>query len=229
MGREFELRKEVVLPVSPEEVWAAVATPEGQAAWFMTAEEIGPDGAEVWDPPKHLVIKTPPGEDGSFHAFEYLIEGREGSAVLRFVHSGMSGDAWPDEYVDMTEMGWDCYLHSLREYLVHFGGRPAVYVEADGPASSTEWDAWNRFVERLGVAEAGDEVSLSVAGLPSQDGVVDIIRPGFVGIRTQDSLVRFHCRVPLGMPVAVGHHVYRPIDTGAYTEAWKAWLHSNFS
>ena len=229
MGREFELRKEVVLPVTPEEVWAAVATPEGQAAWFMTGEEIKPADAEAWDPPKHLVIKTPVGEDGSFHAFEYLIEGRDGSTVLRFVHSGMSGDAWPDEYVDMTAMGWDAYFHSLREYLLHFPGRPAVYVEAEAPASSAEVAAWDRFVAALGVSAVGDRASISLPGLPSQDGVVDIIGEGFVGIRTADSLVRFHGRMRLGMPVAVGHHVYTPIDAGAYTEAWKAWLGSNFS
>ncbi|SDM75165.1 SRPBCC family protein [Allokutzneria albata] len=229
MGREFELRKEVVLPVSPEEVWAAVATPEGQAAWFMTGEEIGPGDAETWDPPRHLAIKTPAGEDGSFHAFEYLIEGREGSAVLRFVHSGMTGDAWPDEYVDMTGMGWDTYFHSLREYLVHFRGRPAVYVEAEAPSVSVETAAWDRFVAALGVSEAGDRASISLPGLPSQEGVVDIIEEGFVGIRTADSLVRFHGRMRLGMPVAVGHHVYTPIDTDAYTAAWQEWLRSQFA
>ncbi|WP_086826221.1 SRPBCC domain-containing protein [Allokutzneria sp. NRRL B-24872] len=226
MGREFELRKEVVLPVSPEQVWQAVATAQGQAAWFMSTEDIAPADAEVWDPPKHLVIRTPQAEDGSFHAFEYLIEGREGTAVLRFVHSGMSGEAWPDEYVDMTSMGWNTYLHSLREYLVHFPGRPALYVEAEAPKSSVDSGAWDRLVAELGVAAVGDKASIPLPGLPSQDGVVDIIEESYVGIRTADSLVRFHGRARIGMPIAVGHHVYTPIDTDAYGKAWAAWLGS---
>ncbi|GAA4014964.1 SRPBCC domain-containing protein [Allokutzneria multivorans] len=229
MSREFDLVNEIVLPVTPEEVWAAVATPEGQAAWFMSGQAVEPSDAEVWDPPKRLVIRAPEGEDGSFDAYEYLIEGREGSTVLRFVHSGLIvGDQWPDEFEDMTRMGWGAYLHSLREYLVHFPGRPAVYVEAEGPERSATWPGWEHFITSLGPTEVGDEVSLTVPGLPEQEGVVDIVMPGFVGIRTGDSLLRFHCRVPFGMTAAVSHHVYSPIDVDAYAAAWKAWLGSAF-
>jgi hypothetical protein len=50
-------------------------------------------------PAGRLAIRTPKAPDGSVHAFEYLIEGRAGgSAVLRFVHSGVTGDDWNDEY-----------------------------------------------------------------------------------------------------------------------------------
>ncbi|MCP3805258.1 SRPBCC domain-containing protein [Allokutzneria sp. A3M-2-11 16] len=228
MGREFELRKEVVLPVSPEEVWSAVATPNGQAGWFMPGEEIGPGGAEVWDPPKRLVIKLPPGEDGSFHAFEYLVEGREDGTVLRFVHSGLTGAGWPEQYETMTSYGWDFYLHSLVEYLTHFPGRSTVYVEAEGPAASAEAAAWDRFVAALGVSAVGDRISVSLPGVPSQDGVVDIINEAFVGFRTEDSLVRFHSRKHMSMAVAVSQHAYSPIDADAYTAAWKAWLDTQF-
>lgn len=100
MGREFELPKEIELPASPEEVWRAIATEGGMAAWFMPME-IDPDSPEVveWDPPRKLRIHTPEAEDGSTQAFEYLIEGRNGgTSVLRFVHSGFLGADWSDEY-----------------------------------------------------------------------------------------------------------------------------------
>jgi uncharacterized protein YndB with AHSA1/START domain len=32
MSRDFEIRQEVVLGATPEQVWQAIATPEGQAA-----------------------------------------------------------------------------------------------------------------------------------------------------------------------------------------------------
>ncbi|HEU0129245.1 MAG TPA: SRPBCC domain-containing protein, partial [Pseudonocardiaceae bacterium] len=104
MSREFELHKEIELDASPEQVWQAIATGPGISSWFMGPHEIEPraggkitltigDFSEqatitAWDPPKRLAYQGAEDADGSFHAMEYLIEGREGgSTVLRFVHS----------------------------------------------------------------------------------------------------------------------------------------------
>jgi Uncharacterized conserved protein len=38
MPREFELRKEVALDATPEQVWEAIATGPGITAWFMPHE-----------------------------------------------------------------------------------------------------------------------------------------------------------------------------------------------
>ncbi|GAA4014949.1 hypothetical protein GCM10022247_42320 [Allokutzneria multivorans] len=228
MGREFELRLEIVLPASPEDVWTLVATPEGQGAWFMPGEEIGPDGAEVWDPPKRLALRLPAAEDGSFHAFEYVIEGHGSGTALEFVHSGVTGQGWSEEYEEITTIGWAFYLHTMREYLTHFPGRPNTYVEADGPASSAKQQAWDQLLATLGVSAVGDEVRLDVPGLPPQEGVVDIINDNFVGFRMADSLVRFHGRMRLGMPIAVSHHAYTSIDADSCARAWKAWLGTQF-
>src|SRR5262245_14061546 len=123
MAREFELHKEVVLAATPEQVWHAIATAEGSSTWRFPTPDLHPDCPDVaaCDPPRHLAVRTPAADDGSTQAFEYLIETRDGgTAALRFVHSGIFGDGWNDEYVDMTSMGWDMYLHTLGEYFTHF-------------------------------------------------------------------------------------------------------------
>ena len=134
MSREFEISKEIELASGPEQVWDAIATGPGISSWFMGPHEIDPAvGGKIkltvgefseqstitaWDPPKHLAYKTEPGEDGSFHAMEYLLEARDGgSTVLRFVHNGIVSGDWGDEYVAMTGYGWNFYLHTLQQYV----------------------------------------------------------------------------------------------------------------
>ncbi|MFC5950212.1 SRPBCC domain-containing protein [Pseudonocardia lutea] len=213
MSRPFEIRREVVLPVSPEEVWRAIATPEGQAGWFMT----GPDPAEVGaeideDAPNRLEQRF------GTQAIEYVLEAASGgTTVLRFVHSGMAEDDWGDEFETMTGFGWDLYLFTLGEYLRHFPGRPAVYVEAEAPNTP---DAWKRVLAALGDPAEGDAVE--VLGVP---GVVDKRTDHYLGVRTADALVRFHERSLIGMPVAVGHHDYRSgVDVQAEAAAWTRWF-----
>ncbi|MHA6797163.1 SRPBCC family protein [Pseudonocardia bannensis] len=234
MSREFEIRKEVTLEATPEQVWEAIATGPGLAAWFMAIEAPDRAQADAWDPSKHLVTRTPEAEDGTTHAFEYLIEAREGgSSVLRFVHSGILGDDWSAEYEDMTSHGWDMYLHTLTEYLKHFPGRPATYIEAEGPQASAQASAWPGVLEGLGLSRAptqGEQVRLTPAGLAPIEGVVDYVGPSFLGVRTADALLRFHGRAALGMAVAVGHHVYSDdVDQAAGEQAWKSWLEGLFA
>ncbi|HEY6423341.1 MAG TPA: SRPBCC domain-containing protein [Pseudonocardiaceae bacterium] len=230
MPREFELRKEIALPATPEQVWEAIATGAGLAAWFMPME-VNPDRADVtvWEPPRHLAIRTPEGEDGSTDAFEYLIEGRDkGSTVLRFVHSGVLGDDWRDEYESMASGGWDMYLHTLAQYLQHFPGQAATYVEADAPASSAADDGWAQLAPALGLNDplaTGNRVYLELSGLAPIEGVVDYVAPGFLGVRSADALLRFHHRTAIGMPIGVSHHLYSAsADRAAVEKAWQGWL-----
>lgn len=236
MSREFEIRKEVVLEATPEQVWQAIATPEGQAAWLFPPE-LDPDasGANAGaDPPNRLAVTTPTAPDGSFHAFEYVIEGRDGgTTVLRFVHSGMLSDDWGDDFAVMTGHGWDMYLHTLGEYLRHFAGRRATYVSADAPASSTDAETWPRLLRALGLGEdvaTGETVSVRVDGIGTVEGVVDYVQPTFVGVRSADALYRFHGRALMGMPTAVGHHLYADdVDHDEQAKAWEAWLAQVFA
>src|SRR5690606_40761530 len=97
--KKFEIRKEVVLEATPEQVWRAIATPEGQAAWSPDPYASHEGLTVEQDPPSRLTVRTPEAPNGAFHAFEYLIEARDGSTtVLRFVHSGFLGDDWDAEF-----------------------------------------------------------------------------------------------------------------------------------
>ena len=52
----------------------------------------------------------------------------------------------------------------------------------------------------------GDAVRLTPEGLEPLDGVVDYVRPNFVGIRTADALYCFFGRNAFGGPVALTIH-----------------------
>jgi uncharacterized protein YndB with AHSA1/START domain len=245
MARPFEVRKEIELEATPEEVWEAIATGPGIDGWFMGTNEVEPheggvarmtlpgwtseSTVKVWDPPNRFVTETDRGEDGRFMAFEYLIEGRGGgSTVLRFVHSGfLPDDEWEAEY-EALKTGDPAYLQKLAEYLKYFRGRTAVPVSAYGPQVDKE-RAWAVFKDALGltgeVAE-GDRVRSTPEGLPPIEGVVDYVSPDFLGVRTSDGLYRFiH-----GMgTVVVGHHIYADVDQQATERAWQSWIERAFA
>lgn len=133
---EFDIRREVVLPVGPEQVFEAVTT--GQANWLFPMPAT-PE-PEAWAPPTHFAVRQV-GEDGWFNALEYVIEAREGgTAVLRYVHSGVFTDDWDNQY-DGASKHTDFYLHTLGQYLGHFAGRSATYVSVSGPEPSRKPDA----------------------------------------------------------------------------------------
>ncbi|MGC9667806.1 SRPBCC family protein [Planosporangium sp. 12N6] len=245
MAKEFELRKEIALDATPEQVWDAIATGPGITSWFMTHEVEPGEGGKVvlsvgdftaesvvtgWDPPRRFEVRG--GADGTGQAFEYLIEGREGgSTVLRFVQSGFAGDDWETEYEAMSH-GWDMYFHTLAQYLTYFPGRTATYVLAEGPPGSAGERAWQVLLGDLGLTGAvapGDPVRVTPDGLPPLDGVVDYTGPTFLGVRTADGLYRFHGRAMIGMPLAVGHHVFADVDRREAEEAWRTWLHGLFA
>ncbi len=166
MARDFELRKEIDLEATPEQVWGG----DRHDLWARRLVHAYGDRARradvvVLDPPRRLALRVP-GDEGSTEAFEYLVEGRDGaSTILRFVHSGVLTGEWDDEV--SASLRWS-YRHLCR-------GR------GRGPI--------------------------------------------FLGVRTADSLIRFHGRASLGMPIAVSHHIYSTdVDHEAVAKAWQSQL-----
>jgi hypothetical protein len=171
------------------------------------------------------------GEPDQRYAFEYLVEARDGgSAVLRFVQSGVLGEDWETEYEAMSG-GWDLYFHTLGQYLRHFPGRRATFVSAEGPAVSATAQAWPVLLAALGLQgppAVGDRVRLT--GPELLEGVADHVTPNFLGVRTADGLYRFHGRAMLGMTIALGHHLYATeVDQKETERGWQSWLDRTFA
>ena len=232
MAKEFEIRREVELPATREQVWAAITTGTGGWLWPMEYEpRLGgaADGlgtVTAWEPPRHLAARVE-GENGWFNDVESVIEAREGGgAMLRWVHSGIFVDDWDTQY-DGAGKHTDFYLHTLGQYLRHFTGRGATYIAADGPAASTDRGAFEVLRGRLGLsseATAGDAVRVEVPGLQPRDGVVDYLTPHFVGIRTGEGLLRFFGRNAWGAPVGLALHLFGDVDREGTERAWRTWL-----
>ena len=238
MAKEFEIRREVELPATREQVWAAITSGTGGWLWPMEYEPRVGGRAEgsgtvtAWEPPTHFAVRAE-GENGWYNNLESVIEAREGGgAMLRWVHSGIFVDDWDTQY-DGADKHTDFYLHTLGQYLRHFAGLTAAYVAADGPAASTDPGAFEVLRRRLrlsGAAAAGDAVRLEVPGLEPRDGVVDYVTPQFIGIRTADGLYRFFGRNAWGMPVGMTLHLFAgDVDREATERAWQAWLDGTYA
>jgi len=223
----FEIQKEIELPASAEQVWAAIATGPGLAAWFMSMD-IDPNSSMVvaWQPGQHLAIQTPAEADGSSQTFDYRIDSAESAhTLLRFSHRGtMAGDA--NSYARMMGYGWDMYLYTLGQYLTHFAGQPAVYIEAEASASGP--DDWSLLLQALGGAASlglGSPISFDLGEAGIATGVIDYNTATFLGARTANALIRFHGRALIAMPIAVSHHAYgESVDAAAITAGWQSWL-----
>jgi uncharacterized protein YndB with AHSA1/START domain len=249
MAHPFELTNQFEVDATPEDVWEAIATGPGVDAWFMGRNEIEPreggttrmvmrDSTEeatvtAWEPPRRFASRTPEGPDGSFHAFEYLVEGREkGSTVVRWVHSGFLGENWEAEYEGLSE-GDPMYFDKLRVYLTHFRGRRATPVQVFGPQVPDRDKAWELLYRGLGLPASpslGDEVRLTPEGLPVLQGVVDWRSRDFLGVRTDDGIYRFMHISVFGGPTGVGHHIFVDgLDQAEAERAWASWLTGVFS
>ncbi|MER5645948.1 SRPBCC domain-containing protein [Streptosporangium sp. NPDC002524] len=245
MSHEFRLTHDVDLQATPEQVWEAIATGPGVDSWFMGKNEIEPrEGGRTsmampgftgeatvtaWEPPHRFGYRSDPGEDGAFMAFEYLVEGRDsGGTTLRFVHSGVLTGDWEAEY-DALRKGNPLYLRTLARYLEHFPGRTAVPVAAFGPQQPDQDRVWAGLTRAVGLSEQvreGDKVHFTVAG-QTVDGVVDtVLAPGFLGVRTDDALLRF---VGGGGVIMTGHHVFADVDRADAERTWGEWLASVYA
>lgn len=248
MPHEFEIELTADVAAAPEEVWAAIAAGPGIDSWFMGHTELEPReggrcsfemGGHVqhstvtaWEPGKRLAYRGDPGVDGSFMAFEYLLEGRDGgSTVVRLVHSGMLGDDWETEY-DAISKGDAMYFGTLVQYVEHFQGRAARHnALLAGPQVADARQVWDAFHAALGVppsAGVDTPARLALDGQPPIDGVVDYsAEPVAVGLRGDDWLIRLlH---GFQNTVVVEYHAFGDTDPAALNTAWQSWLNRTFN
>lgn len=242
MSRPFEVVRELDLPAHPEDVWTAMTA--DVAAWqFPGGLDLPADGSTpgapvvAWHPPRLFAVRTE-APDGTFNALEYALEAHAGgTAHLRYVHAGILGDGWEDQY-DAIGPHTDFYLHTLGEYLAHFRGRPVTYVGqpsagivASPPAAGAP-DAMDALRIALGVKEpaVGDAVRASLGDASPLDGVVDYATPHFLGVRTADALYRFFGRNAFGSTVGMSVHSFATTtDAEAEEAALQRWLDGLYS
>lgn len=249
MAHEFEVRDEVTVEATPEDVWTAITTGPAVDSWFMGRTEIEPreGGAarlavagftiestvSAWEPGKRYAFRGAETTGGTLHAFEYLIEARAGgSTVIRLVHSGFLGnDDWEAEY-DAMGKGDRMYLRMLAAYLTHFRGRTAVCnLFLPGPHVPDRGRVWDAFTGAFGLAgpvTRGNPVRLAVDGLPVTEGVVEVAQqPDVLGARTGDGL---YALVHDFMGMVVQYHGFAPdTDATAIERAWQGWLDRSFA
>ncbi|MBC9724745.1 SRPBCC domain-containing protein [Streptomyces sp. TRM68367] len=242
MSKEFEIAREFEVDATPEQVWEAVTTGSGGWLWPEEFPEEPREGAKgpfgstftAWDPPRRLTVRS---EDvgmptQSLNQLDWVVEPRDEGrrAWVRYVHSGIFTDDWDNQY-DGASKHTDFYLHTLREYLVHFAPRPVAFATFEGPEASGGADALAVVGRALGL---GDDVAegtrVAARGPEEFDAVVDFRNPYFIGLRTGDALVRFFGRNHWGGTVGMSVHDFAPgADAEANEAAWQGWLNRVFS
>jgi uncharacterized protein YndB with AHSA1/START domain len=183
---------EILLPGTPEQVWHAMATGPGNAAWFVKGEiEPRVGGTFQLDFGQGAITTGEVTRWEPLHAFGYVerdwapgappvateitITGRPGNTcVVRMVHSLFtSSDDWDDQ-VEGFEKGWPGFFAILRAYLEHFAGEHAASFIAMCPSRGDSLLAWLTLGEALGLAGAnvGERRSTS-SGPELWSGIVE--------------------------------------------------------
>jgi hypothetical protein len=181
---------EFLAPGTPEELWQAMATGPGNAAWFTRAtieERVGGAlrfhfGADistsgevtVWEPPHRFgYVEKEWNGDAPPVATEITIASRGGSGqcVVRMVHSLFaSTDDWDDQ-LESFEGGWPGFFEILRLYLRHFKGRKAASFQVMAKAEGDQRAAWSSLTEGLGLAGANVGDHRQMAATPDTPSV----------------------------------------------------------
>jgi uncharacterized protein YndB with AHSA1/START domain len=231
----FTLTTEQVVPGPPEAAFDAVTRRAAAYLWPVEYEPreggaergLTPGGGTVttWEPPHRFATRAgSPGEEG-YNQLTYTFAPHPDGTLMRAEHRTLLPADGYEVQADACRAHTAFYNHSLAEYVGHFAGRPATYVEAEGPERTAD-GGYARVRRALGVpddAAVGDAVTLT--GPTPIEGVVDHVSDTFLGVRSAEGLHRVYGRSRWGWPVSVAHHLFTPgADADALQAAWQAWI-----
>jgi hypothetical protein len=234
MWKPFEVKRLVELPADPETVFEAVST--GTGGWMFPSETepaVGGESSEDakvarWEPGHRFTVEVGD-ENDWYNILDYVIEPTPSGSTLRYQHrSVLPEDVW-DEQFAACDHHTDFYLHTLGEYVGHFPGRAAAYVDIDGPDASATPDGFDKVRAALGVVSVGRHVGVEISGLGTLNATVDFTDANFIGLRTDDALYRFFGRNAWGGPVGMSMHRFVETDSAAAQKALQDWLDSIYS
>ena len=239
MTHPFEVREEIAVDATPDQVWQAITSGPGVDSWLMGHTEV--DSANktstfnmfgqvstasilAWEPGQRYATQDDKNPDGTFTAIEWLIESRDGGgALVRYVHSGLLGDDWEAEYNGLSA-GDHAYLKKLAVYLKHFAPTTAKDgLFLPGPVVKDPWAAMTAAIGVGPDAADGQPARLSVPGIDPAEGTVEFTgSPSFVGMRTDDAMyMLIHGYNDMAFATA---HYFDNRDRSTETEAWQNWL-----
>jgi uncharacterized protein YndB with AHSA1/START domain len=188
---DVPLRMELTfeLPGTPEQVWAAIATADGNSSWFMPTDLEPHEGGTVvfhmgedsstgsvtgWDPPVRLEYAEPHWAGLSGHAdadvtplvSEFLVRANSGgTCTLRVVSSAFgTGADWENEFFAEMEKSWLPYFENLRVYLAHFPGERATRLLVEEVLAGTLDGVWAAMRDAVGTDEPGKPVEIRGLG-----------------------------------------------------------------
>lgn len=192
-GRRW-VEMEVLVPGTPEQVWQAIGTGPGYAAWFVKGEieprvggrfaldfgqgAVTSGEVTVWDPPRKVGYVENEWQPGAPPvATEVTVIAHSGGrCVIRMVHSLFSSvDDWDDQ-LEGFENGWPGFFAILRVYLAHFPGARAGSFMVMAGSKDDPLSAWQRVADLLSLAgaNAGERRTVST-GPEAWSGVVELV------------------------------------------------------
>jgi uncharacterized protein YndB with AHSA1/START domain len=183
---------EPIVPGTPEQVWHAMATGGGLAAWFVKGEieprvggafrldwgqgSVTSGEVTVWEPAHTLGYVEREWAPGAPPvATEITITGRTGNrCVVRMVHSLFTSSEEWDDQIEGFQSGWPGFFAILRVYLEHFAGASAASFIVMTSARVDPLSAWVRLADAVGLAGANvGEHRTASSGPESWSGIVE--------------------------------------------------------
>lgn len=182
---------EFVAPAGADQVWRAMATSAGNAAWFTKASieeraggalqfHFGPGvttSGEVtaWDPPRRFAYVEREWSEGAPPVFTEIVLAPRGAdaCLARMSHwVETDSDAW-DKDLESFESGWPGFFDVMRLYVGHFAGQNAAPFQVMAMASGEPLAVWTKLTEALGLSGANAGERRPLSGPEPLTGVVE--------------------------------------------------------